>query len=362
MPAIRFCLTSDGVRIAFAKIGHGPVLVKTPNWMNHLDLDIHSPIWKTWIEAASAHHCLVRYDARGCGLSDRSIEGFSFESNQLDLDAVVQAAGLERFALFGASQGAAIAIDYASRNPERVSHLIIQGGYLRGALKRATHPDAIAEAHTMMKLIELGWGRENSAFRQVFATQFIPDSTIEQLRAFDHIQRNAVSPQTAARLLATFQSLDVSQQATRVACPTLVIHSRHDARVPFELGRELAAALDGAEFVSLDSRNHILLDHQPAWHQAFDEIHSFLSRQSAPVRWAPDFLKFLTPSEIAVLELIAAGLDNRQIATSRQISTKTVRNHINAIFSKLAVRSRGKAIVLAREAGLGLACRHDPLP
>jgi pimeloyl-ACP methyl ester carboxylesterase/DNA-binding CsgD family transcriptional regulator len=353
MGAIRFCSTGDGVKIAFSETGRGPALVKTPNWMNHLELDSTSPIWRTWIETIGGRHRLVRYDARGCGLSDRMTAPSSFASNQRDLDAVVHAAGLERFALFGASQGAAIAIEYAARHPERVSHLIIQGGYLKGALKRDSGSKAEIEAQTMLKLVEIGWGRENSAFRQVFATQFIPDSTIEQLRAFDRIQQHTVSPEMAARLLATFYSIDVSSQAAQVRCPTLVMHARDDARVPFEAGRDVAAAIRGAEFVSLDSKNHILLDHQAAWHQAFAEIDAFFDRHGVPAEPILDLPATLTRSERAVLHLIASGSDNQQIARSLGITVKTVRNHINAIFGKLGVPNRGKAIVLAREAGLG---------
>ena len=217
---IRFCNTVDGVRIAYAAGGSGLPLVKTPNWLNHLELDTKSPVWQPWIAQMSKTCRLVRYDARGCGLSDRDTPLGSFETNRIDLEAVVNAMKLKRFALFGASQGAAIAIDYAARHPDRVSHLILYGAYLRGALKRDVSRRAVEEAKTMLKLVELGWGQENSAFRQVFATQFIPDSTLEQLRAFDEIQRQTTSPDAAARLLSSFYEIDVSTLAREVVCPT----------------------------------------------------------------------------------------------------------------------------------------------
>jgi pimeloyl-ACP methyl ester carboxylesterase/DNA-binding CsgD family transcriptional regulator len=350
---IRFCTAADGVRIAYASGGSGLPLIKTPNWLNHLELDVHSPVWRSWIERISRQHCLVRYDARGCGLSDRLVGQCSFASNQLDLQAVVDATGLERFVLYGASQGAAIAIEYAARHPERVSHLVLCGAYLRGVMKRDPSPLAIEEAHTMVKLIQMGWGRANSAFRQVFATQFIPDSTLEQLQGFDEIQRQTATSAVAAHLLATFQEIDVSDFASDVRCPTLVLHAHGDARVPFDEGMRVAAAIPGAEFVPLDSRNHILLDHQPAWRQFFNEVDAFLLRHGAPPPPQTFTLDGLTTSEMRVLDRIAAGLNNGQIAVGLGISPKTVRNHINHIFSKLAVRDRAQAIVRGRDAGLG---------
>lgn len=352
---IRFCSTTDGVSIAYAIGGSGRAFVKTPNWLNHLELDVESPVSRAWIARMSQRYKLVRYDARGCGLSDRETPLGSFATNQTDLEAVVDAAGLSNFVLFGASQGAAIAIEYAARHPDRVSHLIVYGGYLRGVLKRDPGPKAVEEGQTMLKLVELGWGRENSAFRQVFASQFIPDSTLEQLRAFDEIQRRTIAPEAATRLLASFYDIDVSVFAADVVCPTLVLHAREDARIPFEQGRQVASAIRGAEFVSLESRNHILLDHQPAWRHFFDEVDGFLRRHGGLDSDAASSLGELTPGEMRVLDLVAAGLNNEQIATKLGIRPKTVRNHINHIFDKLDLPDRSHAIVMAREAGLGLS-------
>lgn len=358
---IRFCNTADGVRIAYAAGGTGLSLVKTPNWLNHLELDPKSPVWRAWIARMSRSFRLIRYDARSCGLSDRDVRHASFATNLLDLEAVVDAIGVRRFALFGASQGAAIAIDYAARHPDRVSHLILYGAYLRGARKRDASAQAIEQADIMLKLVQLGWGQDNSAFRQVFATQFIPESTLEQLRAFDEIQRQTASPEAAMRLLESFHEIDVSAQAGKIACPTLVLHSRDDARVPFEEGRQVASEIHGAEFVSLPSRNHILLEHQTAWGQFFDEIAGFMQRHGN--EFAAEFpgLSDVTGRERHVLELMATGLSNSQIAETLGISPKTVRNHINHLFSKLGVRDRAHAIVLAREAGLGLRKEGHPV-
>jgi DNA-binding CsgD family transcriptional regulator len=233
-----------------------------------------------------------------------------------------------------------------------VSHLVLYGGYLRGARKRGT-PRAAEEADAMLKLVELGWGRENSAFRQVFATQFIPDGTPEQLKAFDELQRRTVTPETATRLLSMLHDVDVTEYAARVRCPTLVLHSRGDARIPFEEGRKLAGAIPGAEFVPLDSRNHVLLDHQSAWERFFVEMEAFLARHGAPAPVDVPALADLTPAETRVLDLIAAGWNNDRIAQRLEITPKTVRNHVTHIFSKLGVEARAAAIVLARELGLG---------
>jgi pimeloyl-ACP methyl ester carboxylesterase/DNA-binding CsgD family transcriptional regulator len=353
-PQIRFCTASDGVSIAFGVSGSGLPLVKTPNWLNHLELDAHSPVWRSWIDRMSRYHTLVRYDARGCGLSDRGASPPSFSTNRLDLEAVVDAARLDKFVLFGASQGAAIAIEYAALYPERVSHLVLCGAYLRGAAKRDGSLQAKEEAQALLKLVELGWGRENSAFRQVFATQFIPDSMPEHLLAFDELQRRTVSSEGAADLLRTFYDIDVTDFAAQVRCPTLVLHARLDARIPFDEGRRVAAAIAQAEFVPLESRNHILLDHQPAWEQFFVEVESFLQRHCAvATAGSLPTLEELTAAESGVLDLVASGVNNAEIATRLGISTKTVRNHINHIFSKLGVKDRSQAIVMARDAGFG---------
>lgn len=352
---VRFCTTCDGVNIAYAVRGSGPPLVKTPNWLNHVELDVANVVWRSWIERLERDHRLVRYDARGCGLSDRSPPEISFATNQLDLKAVVDAAGLERFVLYGASQGAAIAIDYAARNPERVSQLVLCGSYMQGAWKRPAAPEAREEATALLKLVELGWGRENSAFRQVFANQFIPDATPEQLRGFDKIQRKTVSPEGAARLLRTFYDIDVVASARRVRCPTLVLHATHDARIPFEEGRRTASTIPGAAFVSLDSRSHVLLENDPAWDSYFHALAQFLPRSGPAESAHADRGAFaeLTPAELRVLELVAAGISNPLIAQRLEIVEKTVRNHMNHIFSKLGAQDRSQVIVLAREAGFG---------
>jgi pimeloyl-ACP methyl ester carboxylesterase/DNA-binding CsgD family transcriptional regulator len=321
--------------------------------MNHLQYDWDSPIWRSWARRVADRFALTAYDARGCGLSDRQVANHSFEAHLSDFEAVVDAAKLEKFAVLGMCQGAAFAIAYAARHPERVSHLVLYGAYARGLGRRNPSSRQREEAELMVKLIELGWGKEDSAFRQVFTTQFIPDCTLEHAREFNELQRRTTSPETAATLLRMFHEIDVSNDARSVRAPTLVMHSSGDLRVPQEEGRRTATLIAGARFVLLESRNHILLEHQDAWRQFFLELDRFVRcDEPAAATRQGDFLE-LTPREREVLNLIASGVDNSDIAASLHLSTKTVRNHINAIFAKLSVPNRAQAIVRAREAGFG---------
>jgi pimeloyl-ACP methyl ester carboxylesterase/DNA-binding CsgD family transcriptional regulator len=345
---IRFCTSSDGARIAYATTGEGPPLVKAASWMNHLEFDWESPVWRHWTTELARDHRYVRYDERGCGLSDWDVPELSFEAWVRDLETVVDAVGVERFPLLGLSQGGPIAIAYAVRHPERVSHLILHGAYARGWLKRNDTPQQRKEAEMMNELAELGWGKENPAFRQFFTTQFIPDGTPEQHRWWNQLECVATSPENAARFMRAFNEIDVTALAPQVSCPTLVLHATRDARVPFDEGRLIAGLIPGARFVPLESRNHILLEHEPAWRLWLEEVRAFLPAGSAGAAFHS-----LTHRELDLVELIAQGRDNAQIAARLALSEKTVKNHITSIFAKLEVENRSQAIVLAREAGFG---------
>lgn len=346
---IRFCTTADGVRLAYATAGEGPPLVKVASWMSHLEFDWTSPVWRHWISELSRDHTYLRYDERGCGLSDWEVPELSFEAWVRDLETVVDTVGVERFPLLGLSQGGPIAIAYAVRHPERVSHLILHGAYARGWLKRNITPQQRKEAETMAELAELGWGKENPAFRQFFTTQFIPDGTPEQHRWWNELERVTTSPENAARFMRVFNEIDVAEIAPAVSCPTLVLHTTRDTRVPFDEGRLIASLIPGARFVPLESRNHVLLENEPAWQQWLAEVRGFLPAGSA----GDTAFAGLTPRERDLVELIAQGLDNAQIAARLTLSEKTVKNHITSIFVKLEVENRSQAIVLAREAGFG---------
>jgi class 3 adenylate cyclase/pimeloyl-ACP methyl ester carboxylesterase len=274
---IQFCMTSDGVRLAYARTGRGPPLVKTGNWMTHLEFDFESPIWRRLYCELSRDHTLIRYDARGNGLSDRDVEEISHEAFVSDLEAVVDAARLDRFALLGISQGCAVSIAYAVRNPERLTHLVLFGGYPVGWAKRAQSAAEKEKGQAMLTLVRLGWGQENPAFRQLFTSQFIPGGTKEQADWFNELQRVSTSPDDAVRNLIATGDTDVSALLGQVSVPTLVMHARDDARVPFDQGRRLAAGIPGARFVSVASRNHLILEGEPAFPRFVEEIRSFLA-------------------------------------------------------------------------------------
>jgi pimeloyl-ACP methyl ester carboxylesterase/DNA-binding CsgD family transcriptional regulator len=347
---IRFCTAEDGVKIAYAVAGRGPAVVKAANWLSHLEYDWKSPVWRPWLDEICRDHTLVRYDERGCGLSDWDAV-LSFDAWVRDLETVVNAAGLERFPLLGYSQGAPIAIAYAVRYPERVTHLVLHGSYARGFLKRNPSPKQREEAATMAKLIELGWGKENPAFRQFFTTQFIPGGTPEQHDWFNELERVSTSPEIALRFFHVLNEIDVTALAPQVRCPALVSHSRQDARVPFDEGRLVASLIPGARFLPIESRNHILLGTEPGWRLWFDEVRAFL----APASAGGDAGAFaqLTARERELAECIAQGLDNAQIAARLELSEKTVRNHITSIFAKLGVENRSQLIVRALGAKRG---------
>jgi pimeloyl-ACP methyl ester carboxylesterase len=284
---IRFCTAPDGVRIAYATVGAGPVLVKAANWLSHLEFDWQSPVWRHWLEGLSAHHTLVRYDERGSGLSDWDIDELSIDAFVHDLEAVVETLELDRFPLLGLSQGGPIAIAYTMRHPEKVSHLILYGTYARGRFNRDYAPDELTLAQTGLTLIQLGWGRDNPAFRQFFTSLFMPEATPEQMRWFNDLQRVSASPENAVKIRTAFSNINVSNLASKLAVPTLVLHAREDAVVPFEEGRRLAALIPTARFVPLEGKNHILLESEPAWLRFLEEVHRFLEEETPGQRSAP---------------------------------------------------------------------------
>jgi len=275
---IRFCTAHDGAKIAYAVTGKGPPLVRAAHYLSHLEFDFESPVWRHWIAEMSRFNTYVRYDERGCGLSDQDPPEFSFEAWVADLETVVDSLGLKRFDLLGVSQGGAVSIAYALRHPERVNHLILYGAYARGWAKRTgktPNPRAMETRETMHRLIELGWGQDNPAFRQMFTSLFMPDGGPEQQRWFNELQRVSCSPLNALRFDNTFASIDIAQLLPKVSVPTLILHTRNDGVVPFEEGRLMASQIPGARFVSFEGRNHILLETEPAWHTFLGEVRSF---------------------------------------------------------------------------------------
>ena len=274
---IKFCTAPDGVNIAYAVVGEGPPLVKSPNWMNHLEYDWQSPVWRHLLRGLAAEHTLVRFDQRANGLSDWDVAEITFESMVDDMAAVVDAVGLERFPLIGISQGCAYSVAYAIRHPERVSQLILYGGYAKGSLRRGSEIDK-RQSEMQIQMIRQGWGQDNPAFRQFFTSLFIPGATKEQMDWFNELQRITASPENAARLSNVSSDVDVSDLLGQISVPTLVLHCRDDAIVPFDTGRRMAAMIPNARFVALEGRNHLILEDEPAWPRFMKEVSAFLAQ------------------------------------------------------------------------------------
>ena len=346
---IRFCKTNDGVRLAYAISGRGPPLLKASNWLSHVEYDWRSPVWQAFLEQLARNRTVIRYDERGCGLSDWNVADLSFESWVRDLEAVADAIGLRRFPLLGISQGGAIAMAYTVRHPERVSHLILYGAYARGLLKRDPTPTQQIEVDTLFNLIRVGWGRENPAFRQVFTSRFIPGGTEPQIAWFNELCQKTTSPEIAGALLEARAHIDVTDLLPQVRTPTLVLHARRDGVSPFEEGRRLAAGIPGAQFVELDSPNHILLEDEPAWVRFREAVLDFLGLAGRGGE-DPAFAS-LSPREREIFVLVTEGLANAEIASRLGLSEKTVRNHVSNLFDKLGVWTRAQAIVFARDRG-----------
>ncbi|HEX5462230.1 MAG TPA: alpha/beta fold hydrolase [Steroidobacteraceae bacterium] len=343
---IHYVRAADGIRLAWAQAGTGRPLIKAANWLTHLEYEWESPVWRHWIQFLSTHFQLVRYDERGCGMSEWRAGALTIREWTADLELIIAAARIDMpVTLLGISQGAAACIQYAVRHPERVARMILYGGYALGAFKRG-NPTAGRAYRAMVDLARASWAASNPTFRQVFTSRFIPDGTPEQLQWFNDLCVKCTMGEVAAELLEARAELDICELLPQVRTPTLIMHSRNDEVVPIAEGHRLAAEIKGAEFVELDSRNHVLLAHEPAWLRFQEEVLAFAKGEAMN-----DVFSALSLREREVLALIAHGLSNARIAERLQIGDKTVRNHASNLFDKLGVRSRAEAIVFAREHG-----------
>jgi pimeloyl-ACP methyl ester carboxylesterase/DNA-binding CsgD family transcriptional regulator len=333
--------------LAYAIEGEGPPLVKAANWLTHLDYDRQSPVWRHWVRELSRGRTLIRYDERGCGLSDRQLAATpTLDTYVGDLAAVVDAAGLERFALLGVSGGGPTAIEYTARNPERVSHLVLYGSYARGRYRRGA--DEAEESRLMIDLMRVGWGGVVPAFRQVFTSTYIPSAGEEQKRWYDEMQQASSTGDVAARLWRSRTHTDISDTARRVAHPALVLHARHDRAVPYEEGRRLASLLPNARFVSLETDNHVLQEGERAWEVFLSQVRAFLGDDERAPTPAAD-LSELSTREREVLELVAAGMSNEHIAQQLVLSTRTVERHLSNVYAKLRLSGKSaRAAAAAR--------------
>ena len=350
---LRFTHVASGARIAWARTGRGPTLVRVAHWMTNVQHDPRSPIWGPWLVQMGRSMQMIRYDERGCGSSGADDVALGLDTALAELEAVIDATNAPRVALLGQSGAAAPAIAYAVKYPERVSHLVLLGGYLRGQLAAAenAHADqeAVAFLEAKIRLTELGWGRADPAVQQLFTASFIPDATREMAIEFNEQQRLSCDGARAARIMRARALLDVSALAPTVRCPTLVLHASGDLVVAVERGRELAAAIPGARFEMLASNNHIPIPGDAAFDRFCDAITAFVA---APASTSASALK-LTPREHDLAEAVALGLDNLQIAARLGIKDKTARNALSALYAKLAVEGRPQAIVQLRAQGFG---------
>lgn len=349
---IHYVRTPDDIGLAWAEAGRGMPLVKAANWLTHLEYDWKSPVWGHWTRFLAARYRYIRHDERGCGLSDWTVGDMSLARWIEDLEQVVDAASIDRpFALLGISQGAATSIAYTVRHPHRVSHLILYGGYAVG-ITRGGNSEAIQGFNAIRDLMALGWNKDNPTFRQLFTSRFIPEGNDTQLEWFNELCRRTTSATNGAKLMMARGDVDVRDLLAQVRVPTLVVHASRDQIVPLAEGKRLAREIPGALFVQLDSGNHILLEHEPAWTQFQRALLEFTGQADPVSSDRAKGLTNLTRRERDVLTLLCEGVDNARIAMSLGIAEKTARNHLSSLYCKLGVHSRAAAIVLAYEQGL----------
>ncbi|MEM9426905.1 MAG: alpha/beta fold hydrolase [Pseudomonadota bacterium] len=345
MRPVHFATTHDGLSLAWSRSGTGPSLVKAANWLTHLEYDFGSPVWSHWAAFFETNFDYVRYDERGCGLSDRATGQLDLDSWTDDLTRIVEAAAPPKpFVLFAMSQGTGAAVRYAARYPEHVSHLIVIGGYARGAYCRGDDKGA-ALYRAMVDVFRAGFDESNPAFREVFTKRFVPKEDPEKIAWFNDLCRRATNADVGAQLIDARGWMDASDALSKVNCPTLVLHARDDGVAPLSEGRYLAQHIPGATFQVLDSQNHILQACEPAWDAACQAMLDFVGRQQETEDYG------LTPREQAILAEIANAKSNKDIARVLNVSEKTVRNHATHIFAKLGVTTRQEAIVKMQQPG-----------
>lgn len=340
---LRFSQLASGSRVAWARSGRvgAPTLLRVAHWMTHVEMDLRSALWQPWLQRLGRDLDIVRYDERGCGLSGPDETPLGLDAAVEEVAVVADACGSQSLALLGISGAAAPAIAYAARHPERVSHLVLMGSYTHGLLHREPSADSLAFHEATVRLVELGWGRADPAVQQFFTTRFAPEASPAEAAALNEQQRLSCDGRRAAAILRARVALDVRALLPQLQVPTLVLHSAGDAVVPVELGREMAAAIPGARFETLPSRNHYPLAGEAAFERFCEIVTDFVA--AVPAR--PQ----LTPREQALAALVAQGLDNLQIAAHMGLAEKTVRNALSLLYGKLGVEGRPQAVVRTRD-------------
>lgn len=352
---IAFTLSADETQIAYALSGEGPPIVRAGTWLTHIQHDWDSPIWSHWFRLMSHNHTLVRYDPRGCGLSQRETSDISLDRWVDDLEAVVDKLGLDTFPLFGMSQGAAVAILYCLRHPERVSQLVLYAPLVTGWAGSKT-PKALRWS-AMENLVESGWGEENLAFSSMFSQLFIPGATPEHIRWYANTQQKSTSKSSAKRIMKAMSEIRLFSRLEELNVPTLVVQVAGDQVISADSAKGITAKIPNCQFASIDSDNHILLEDEPGWSEFSQVFQRYFPGGDVPNSSeeekildiaASKKLALLSKRELEVLSKLALGLSNRDIAEQLFISEKTVRNHLSTIFSKLDVSSRSQALLLTQ--------------
>ena len=337
---IRFCRAADGTRLAYAVHGSGPPLVVASCWLGHLQYDWQSPVWRHFLEQLGRLATVIRYDERGFGMSDWEVDDFSLEARLGDLEAVVAASRVDRFAMLGVSGGSAVALAFAVAHPDRVSRLVLNGTVCGEPIDWSG--EGWEEEQTYRSLIRVGWAREDPVFRRVFTSRFIPDATEDQMRWFDDLQRMSTSPANAVASRIARQEVDIVDDLPRIAAPTLVLQSLGDRSTTFDNAVVVSSLVPDARLVPLQSRNHILLADEPAWQVFIDEVGAFLEperlsdRSTSPAAPVED----LSPREVDVLRLAADGRTNEEIAAALGLSPRTVERHLSNVYAKLGFSGR----------------------
>ncbi|MBL8376261.1 MAG: alpha/beta fold hydrolase [Burkholderiales bacterium] len=347
---LSYCTTSDGVKLAMRSVGRGPLIVKAANWLGNLQADAQLPSTRHWVDHLARTHQLLWYDARGCGLSDREVDDISLDAWVRDLEAVADASGQDRFVLLGISQGAAIAIRYAARHPERVRALVLYAGFVRGVFHQGLSAKTQIVFKEMVRIAELGWGHDASAFRRLFTAHLMPTAPTGVLDAYDELHRHSVSGPMAARYMQAFFELDARADATQVRCPTLVMHVADDSLILQREGELVASLVPGARWVSVPGRNHLPLATDPGWPTIEREISQFLAtiegnEGAAPRGAAPE----LTGRQRDVLQHVARGLSDKEIARVLSLSPRTVEMHVARALATLGARNRSEAVNRAHQ-------------
>lgn len=339
---IRFCRSADGTRLAYSVHGTGPPLLVNTCWLSHLEFDWQSPVWRHFLIDLGKFATVVRYDERGYGMSDWDVTDFGLDGRVADLEAVAGAAGLDRFALLGMSQGGPVAIAFAARCPERLTRLVLYGTYAGGTIDEDVE-------QMFQQMIKVGWARRDSTFRRVFTSLMIPAASEEQAGWLDALQPMVTSAENAVLARRARALADVRDVLPGLTVPTLVLHARGDQMNELADGRELAARIPGARLVTLDSDNHIILADEPAWPVLVDELTAFLAPDRVAGSPTGASLRGLTGRELDVLRLVGEGRENAAIARALSLSTRTVERHLTSIYTKLGLTGRAaRAAAVAR--------------